>query len=468
MHADEPVTDAAADAAAARERRRILRLVLAGTAAASFQVTVLSTALPTIAEDFDSELSVVAWVVTAPLLALAVLTPTAGKLGDLHGHRRMFLGGFLASSVLSFVTAAAWSAPALIVLRTISQAAAAATGPAAMAIIVHTFPREHRTPALGAWATMMAVSPTVGVLVGGPLTDAFGWRSIFVVQGVLSLLAVLVAGRSLPETPTRSGVRFDLAGAVALGLGVGASLIAINRAAVWGFTHPVVLGSLLVASVSLAAFAPVERRAAEPMIPLDLLRSPAFTAPLVAFFVLNGGYMGTLLVTPVFLERLLGYGATARGLAVIPRPAGFALGGSLGGRAEARRGARTTVVIGTVIVAVALVLQGVAAELSSIVLVLVAVFLAGLGNGYTRPALVAAVTGAADEADAGVASAAFNTMGQIGAAAGNTVFTAMVGESTDPERFLLVFLMAAATGLVAIGAASRLATRPSGLAPEVA
>jgi hypothetical protein len=98
----------------------------------------------------------------------------------------------------------------------------------------------------------------------------------------------------------------------------------------------------------------------------------------------------------------------------------------------------------------------------------VAVFLAGLGNGYTRPALVAAVTSAADEADAGVASASFNTMGQIGAAAGNTVFTAMVGESTDPQRFLVVFLVAAATGLFAIAAASRLGTRPSGVTLEAA
>lgn len=468
MHPGEPVPDAAAEAAAARERRRILRLVLTGTAAASFQITVLSAALPTIAEDFDTELSVVAWVVTAPLLALAVLTPTAGKLGDLHGHRRMFLFGFLASSVLSFVTAAAWSATALIAFRTLSQAASAATGPAAMAIIIHTFPREHRTRALGAWASMTAISPTVGVLVGGPLTDAFGWRSIFVVQGVLSLVAVLVAFRSLPETPTKSGVRFDVAGAVTLGLGVGASLFAINRAAVWGVGHPMVLGSVLVAVASLAAFVPAERRALEPMIPLDLLRSPSFTAPLVAFFVLNGGYMGTLLVTPVFLERLLGYGATARGLAVLPRPLGFALGGSLGGRAEVRRGPRSTVVIGTTIVAAALVLQGLAAEAASIAMVLVAVFLAGLGNGYTRPALVAAVTSAADEADAGVASASFNTVGQIGAAAGNTVFTAMVGESTDPQRFLLVFLVAAATGLFAIAAASRLGTRPSGVALEAA
>jgi MFS family permease len=447
-------------AAAARARRKVLRTVLVGVAASTFPITVLSTAIPTIAADFDSELSVLTWVITAPLIALAVITPIAGKLGDLHGHRRLYLGGFVATGVLSMLTAAAWSAPALVVLRTVSQSAAAATGPASMALIVHTFPREERTRALGAWASVTAISPTIGVLVGGPLTDVIGWRMIFLTQGALALVAVAVSRRALPETPRRTHVHFDLAGGLTLGLGVGATLFAVNRAATWGFDHPTVGASLAVGLAGFAAFVRAERRAEEPIIPVDLLRSRTFTSPLLAQFVLNGSYMGTLLVTPVFLERLMGYGATARGLVTIPRPLGFAIGAGLGGRAEPRHGARVVVIAGTAVVALAMVLQGLAAQWQSIVLVLVALFLAGLGNGYCRPAIASAVANAADEGDAGVAAASLNTVSQIGAAAGNTVYTAMAGESTDPTRFLLVFLVAAATGVVAIAMAFRLQDEP--------
>ena len=220
---DEPVTAWGARRALIRQRSNYRRLVLVtalfGTAAGSYPVTVLSASLPRIADDLGARDDTIAWVLAAPLLAFAVVTPIVGKVGDLYGHRRTYLISFALGALLAFATALAWDTTSLIVLRTVAQAAKAAAGPSAMAMILSTFPRQERTRALGTWAAVVALSPALGVVTGGPLIEWIGWRALFVVQGTTVLIALVGALFVVPETPRRTGIRFDLPGAVTLGLG---------------------------------------------------------------------------------------------------------------------------------------------------------------------------------------------------------------------------------------------------------
>jgi len=157
-------------------RTWVLVAALAGVFATSFPITILTISLSSIAAEFNVRETAIAWVISAPILLSAVALPLLGKLGDLRGHRRVFLTGFGASTVTAVATALAWDAPSLIGLRTLSAIVGAATQPAAMAMIFAVYEPGQRVKAMGWWAMMGAAAPAAGLIAGGPLVDLFGWR----------------------------------------------------------------------------------------------------------------------------------------------------------------------------------------------------------------------------------------------------------------------------------------------------
>ena len=430
-------------------QRLVLITALFGAAAGSYPVTVLSASLPRIADDLGAADSTITWVIAAPLLAFAVVTPIIGKVGDLYGHRRTYLVSFSIGAVLAFATAFAWDTTSLIVLRTIAQAAKAASGPSAMAMILSVYPQRERTRALGIWAAVVALSPAVGVVTGGPLIEWIGWRSLFVVQGCTVVIALMAGLFIAPETRRRSGIRFDIPGAITLGLGVGGLLLAINRGISWGWTNPIVLTAAIVAPLSLALFVRVEARTEAPLLPPSLMRRKAFTRPMLAQAVLQSGYMGALVMAPFLLERRWGFRPTIIGLAMLPRPLSFAFCARLGSHHDPRHGARRVAVTGMLVFALAMVLAGIGAHQRWLFVFLAGAMLAGAGSGYIRPTIANAVTSAAGDDDLGIAGGSMNMLQQIGAAVGITVLTALMADAVDGTRFLLLHLVAAGTGIVA-------------------
>ena len=430
-------------------RRLVLITALFGTAAGSYPVTVLSASLPHIARDLGTTDDIITWVIAAPMLAFAVITPIIGKIGDLYGHRRTYLVSFSLGTVLALATSLAWGITSLIVLRTLAQAAKAASGPSAMAMILSVFPQRDRTRALGIWAAVVALSPAVGVVTGGPLVEWLGWRILFVVQGLTVGLALLAALLVAPETPRRSGIRFDVPGAITLGIGVSGLLLAINRGISWGWTNPIVLVAATLAPMSLGLFVAVENRSNAPLLPPALLRRRAFTRPMTSQAVLQSGYMGAMVMAPFLLERRWGFRPTIIGLVMLPRPLSFALCARLGGHHDPKHGARRVAVTGMLVFAFAMVLAGVGAQQRWLPMFLSGAMLAGAGSGYIRPTVANSVTAAAGDADIGIAGGSMNMLQQIGAAVGITVLTALMADSLSGTRFLLLHLAAAGTGLVA-------------------
>jgi EmrB/QacA subfamily drug resistance transporter len=434
----------------------VLFAALFGTATSSYPVTVLSASLPRVARDLGTSDDSVTWVLAAPLLAFAIITPIAGKLGDLHGHRRTYLGSFALGGILALLTSLSWNVGSLIFMRTLAQAATAAAGPSAMAIILSVYGRKERSKALGLWMAVVAVSPAIGVVTGGPLIEWLGWRTLFVVQGMLVIVALLIGARTLPETDKQPDVSFDIPGALTLGIGVGSLLIAVNRGIVWGWTHPVVISAALISPLALIAFRTVENRTKMPLLPPELMAKPNFTIPIAVQAVLQAAYMGAMIIAPFLLERRWGFRPTVIGLLMLPRPLSFAIAAKLGGTHDLNKGARRVSITGSLVFAVAMLIAGIGAQQKWLIVFILGAGLAGAGSGYIRATIANAATSAAGDQDLGVAGGSLNMLQMVGGTVGITLATAMLGTSTSGSRFMAIHLAAGITALLAAFLATKM------------
>ena len=434
----------------------VLFAALFGTATSSYPVTVLSASLPRVARDLGTSDDSVTWVLAAPLLAFAIITPIAGKLGDLHGHRRTYLGSFALGGILALLTSLSWNVGSLIFMRTLAQAATAAAGPSAMAIILSVYGRKERSKALGLWMAVVAVSPAIGVVTGGPLIEWLGWRTLFVVQGMLVIVALLIGARTLPETDKQPEVSFDIPGALTLGIGVGSLLIAVNRGIVWGWTHPVVISAALISPLALIAFRTVENRTKMPLLPPELMAKPNFTIPIAVQAVLQAAYMGAMIIAPFLLERRWGFRPTVIGLLMLPRPLSFAIAAKLGGTHDLNKGARRVSITGSLVFAVAMLIAGIGAQQKWLIVFILGAGLAGAGSGYIRATIANAATSAAGDQDLGVAGGSLNMLQMVGGTVGITLATAMLGTSTSGSRFMAIHLAAGITALLAAFLATKM------------
>lgn len=454
-----------ADGVIPEDRWRILATVLFGLFSVNVTVTILAVSIHTIAEELGTSEPTMTWVVTGPMLAFGVIGPLVGKLGDRLGHRRLFLWGLFGAAVMAAASVAAWNAGSLIAFRTLGAIEGAATGPASFAVISRIFPKAERVKALGYWSMVGAGAPVIGVVAGGPLVEAFGWRMIFVGQVPIALIALVLAYRLLPETPRHRHGSFDLAGAALVALSVTPLLFAVSEAPRLGWSSPLVLGCIAITPVALAWFVRVERRAENPLLPLQYLRRRGFTFAILTQALLNGAYMGSFILTPLLLQNILGYSETRTGLVSIARPLAFSIAGVFAGTVALRLGARKAAAGGALAVAGALAWMATLDGGSTAPVIMGALALAGIGMGVAMPPLAASVTVSVDDQDFGIAGAAQQMMTQVGVVFGITLMQSVqqsrvgaVGQEASYPYGYLAGLVLAALGVVTatrIAAASR-------------
>lgn len=460
-----PRTLVPGDPAVHERRWKILTAVLFGLFAVNVTITILAVSIHRIAGELGTTESTMTWVVTGPMLAFGVIGPLVGKLGDRLGHRRMFLWGMIGAAAMAAASALAWSAGSLILFRTLGAIEGAATGPASFAIVSRIFSREERVKALGYWAMTGAGGPVVGVVAGGPLVEAFGWRMLFVMQVPLALVALVAAWRLLPETPRNHGGQFDIAGAVLMALAITPAMYALSESTRLGWSHPVILACLVASPLALAAFVRVERRAASPLLPLRYLRVPGFSYAIITQASLNGAYMGSFILTPLLLQNVLGFTETRTGLVSIARPLAFSLAGPMAGYVSGRLGPRWAATAGAISVTCAMGWMATLGESSGVIVIMGALALAGVGMGIAMPPLSASVTASVDPGDLGIAGAAQQMVNQVGVVTGIQVMHAIqqgrvsaVGEAASYHWGYLAGLVLA---LVGVFAAPRIATARS-------
>jgi EmrB/QacA subfamily drug resistance transporter len=395
-------------------RTAILATSLTGVVAAYINVSVLALAVGELSEDFDTDPTTMAWVVTSPMLAFAVLGPTAGKLADLYGRRRLFLIGLTGCGVFACLAAAANSALTLIAMRTLSSVFGASTAPAGMAMISSVYPPEQRAKALGYWGLAMAGGPTVGMLAGGVLLDYASWRWLFLGQVPLVAIALVVAWFKLPASGRAREVRFDVPGTLLLAVVTGGVVFAINRAPTWGWDHPVVVGLLAVAPVAAWLFVLQERRCAHPLIPVAYFRNRNFSGSMLGLLLVSTAYQGGFVVLPLMMREVLDYSNGRISMVSLARPLFYGLAGPVAGYLAVRLGDRRAAIGGGLTVGLSCVGLAVIGSATSDLYIFAVLAVAGAGFGSVFPPVTAAVTKSVEERDLGIAGAASSIMVQIG------------------------------------------------------
>ncbi len=440
----------------------VLWTVLAGLLSVNITFTVFVVALPQVAKELHTSISTLTWTSTGPLLAFGVAAPVLGKLGDLRGYRKLYLWGLGGAAVSVVLTASAPTAGVLIAARFFDGIQGAATGAASMALVLQVFSHQDRVKAMGWWALVGAGGPVLGVTIGAPVIQYFGWRALFwgelPLMAVAAVLAVVVLpGASGPvgsqNQPAEEGspwARMDWLGSITLSGSVTAGLLALNVAPSWGFDAPATL-AVFALSVALAvAFVFHEQRAPRPLIPLRYFKMRNFVFPLGARTFVNFSYMGGFFLFPILMERVYGYSETRAGLVSTARPLLFSVVAPIAGYAAVKVGERLSTVAGAVALLVSmLVFTQLGAE-PSLVVILVALALSGVGNGLSTPATAASASNEVAPDELGVMSAAQQLITQIGIVAGIQVMVTVQASSHGGVGSLASFHRAYAVG--AIGA----------------
>jgi EmrB/QacA subfamily drug resistance transporter len=440
-----------------RYRWWVLSAVLGGLFAVNFTFTIFAVALPRIAREFHTTENTLTWVITGPMLGYGIAAPALGRAGDLWGHRRVYILGLITSATCAAASAVAWNAGSLIAFRTANALEGAATGAASMALIFRVFRPDDRVKAMGWWSLVGAGGPVLGVAVGGIVIQHFGWRWIFVAQVPFILIALFVAAAVLPETSRAGEVHFDAPGAILLAGSVTLLLFAVNRGPEWGWSSPAVLIGFVGAPLSALAFVFVERRAPEPLLPLDYLRRRNFAFPIGAQALANFAYMGGFILAPQLLAHFFSYGEEHIGFIVLTRPLAFSITAPIAGYLAVKAGERSAAVLGSAAVVASMFIFAAVGFGSSDLLVITALVLSGVGLGISSPSVAASVANSVDEESLGIASATQQLMTQVGVVTGIQLMKTV----QTTASYHTAYIVGACVGLGAVvcGAFVRSATR---------
>jgi len=437
----------------------VLWTVLAGLLSVNITFTVFVVALPKVAHELHTTVSTLTWTSTGPLLAFGVAAPVLGKLGDLRGYKRLYLAGLFGAAVSVVLTASAPTAGVLIAARLLDGVQGAATGAASMALVLQEFSHEDRVKAMGWWALVGAGGPVLGVTIGAPIIQYFGWRALFwgelPLMAIAAVLAIVVLPahdrarvESAPER-TNHWRELDWAGSATLSGSVVAGLLALNLAPSWGFASPKTIALFALSVVLAVAFVLRERRAAKPLIPLRYFRRSNFVFPLASRASVGFAYMGGFFVFPILMESVYGYSETAAGLLSTARPLMFSLSAPIAGYAAVKVGERWSTVAGAACVLASMVVFTQVGADPSVAVIVVALVLSGLGNGISTPSTMASASNEIAPDQLGVMSAAQLLISQIGIVAGIQVMVTVQATAHGGAGGLASFHRAYAVGAIA-------------------
>ncbi|MGW0804060.1 MFS transporter [Nonomuraea sp. NPDC002799] len=411
----------------------IIIALMLGMLLAALDQTIVSTALPTIVSDLGG-LEQLAWVVTGYMLASTVSTPLWGKLGDQYGRKRLFIAAIVIFLVGSALCGLSGNMGELIAFRAVQGLGGGGLMVLAQAIVGDVVSVRERGRYQGFFGAVFAVSSIVGPLLGGLFVDHLSWHWVFYVNLPLGAVALFVVVAVLPSDDTRTKHRIDYAGVVLLG-GATSCLVLITT---WGgtmyaWTDPVILALAVAALVLVAAWVVVERRAAEPVLPLGLFRHRAFTMSSVVGFVVGFGMFGALTYLPLFLQVVHGVSPTASGVYLLPMMAGMLTMSVVSGQIISRTGKyRFLPIAGTAFAAVGMFLLSTLTEQSSLFAMSVYLLVLGVGLGMTMQVLVIVVQNAVDFKDLGVATSGATFFRSIGGSFGvatlGSVFSATLND----------------------------------------
>lgn len=404
-----------------------LLAICLGTFLLLLDATIVTVALPEMRGDLDATFTDLQWVMDAYALMLAALLLGAGALADRIGRRRVYVVGLAVFTAASVGCALASNVQTLITARVVQGIGGAAMLATTLALLSITYQGRQRGIAFGIWGAVSGATTAFGLLLGGLLTEAWGWPWIFAINIPFGILTIILSLRVLPRAAGDHHHRIDLAGIITFTVMSGALILGLIRGHEDGWTSPGILGAFIVAVVTGIVFVIVEARVRQPVLDLTLFRRPAFTAIMIATLTLQAAAFATLPGTSIWLQTINDLGPIATGVAFLPLaiPALIVAGAS--GRLLSRVPARFSIGFGLLIVTSGALLISATIDAGSGATSLIAgLVLIGVGAGLALAPVADAAMGSVPHVRAGMASGAMNTFRQLGFALGIALFGAIM------------------------------------------
>jgi EmrB/QacA subfamily drug resistance transporter len=382
-------------------------------------ITVVNTALPAIQKDLGGSFTDLQWVIDAYALSLAALVLTAGSLADRLGRRRVFAIGLGIFSVASLLCGLAPDPTLLNVARGLQGIGGAIMFAVSLALVAQEFPSgPERGMAMGIYGATIGIAVAVGPLVGGLLTDGFGWQSVFLINVPIGLAAIAVTYWKLAESRDPNATRIDWGGLLTFSSALFVLVLALVRGNDEGWGSALIIGLLAAAALLMVAFVAIEQRVKEPMLPLSLFRRRAFTGVQLAAFAVSGSMFALFLYLTLYLQSFLGFSPIEAGLRYLPITVASFIVAPLSGIALAKVQARYLMSGGLALTGVGLLLMGGLNMHSEWTALLVGFLVSGVGVGLLNPVIADVALSVVPKERSGMAAGINDTFRQVGIAVG--------------------------------------------------
>jgi EmrB/QacA subfamily drug resistance transporter len=396
-------------------------------------VTIVAVALPSIAESLDASFASLVWVVDAYTLTLTVALLTAGSLGDIFGHKRLLTIGLVIFTAASVACAQAPTAVFLDIARGVQGIGAAVMFATALALIVQEFPPQERGIAFGAFGAASGIAVALGPIVGGLLTDGFGWEAVFYINipiGIVSFIVIRAKLVNVAGPPTR----VDYPGVATFSGAMFLAIYATIRGNEAGWTSAEIIGSYAVSVVLFAAFIVIEQRRRHPMLDLSLFRKRTFVGANSAAFAMAFASITLLFYLTVWFQSILGYSPVQAGLRLVVFTGAALTVAPIAGAISEKVSPRITLTFGLVLIGVGSLSMAFLLESDSAwTAIIPGMILGGWGTGIVNPVMAAASLGVVPPSQGGIASGTNNTFREAGQTAGIAVLGTLLAHTVRSD-----------------------------------
>jgi EmrB/QacA subfamily drug resistance transporter len=417
-----------------KQRYQILLAVALGTFMGPLDGSVVNLALPSISNHFNVSLSAVEWVVISYLLVISSLLLTYGRMGDLYGHKRIYISGFIVFTTGSLLCGISSSIIMLIIFRAVQALGAGMLMAIGPAIVTDIAPPKERGKFLGIIAVAVSVALATGPVIGGILTDKFGWQSVFLMNIPIGIIGIIWAIKVIPGITAKEKIPFDIKGAVLMFLALITILFPLSYAEYLSWSHPLIIGLLFIGIIFFAVFFIIEKKEKYPMMDLSLFKNRLFFLGNIASLLNFMSQFSTVFLMPFYLQQLRGISPSQAGLIMLPMPLVTMIIAPLSGSLSDRFDSRYLRTAGMSITTIGLLLLSSLKYNTPIINVIGSLTVIGLGVGIFQTPNNSMIMGNVPPNRRGIASSLLATMRNVGMVLGVAVSGAIF---TNYRQYLM-------------------------------